>query len=123
MVVKKNLESDGYNVDMIVTDGEHEIICYQYFSDPIKEKIEGKKVCEVTSLLAKNIMLSENDKYLISKGNSYYEYHLQGEVIETDKPIIGIGKIIIKLDQPLPKDIMKGQYIEFEVSRLDCIIE
>ena len=106
--------------DIIVSDGKFDLLCY-YF--PTKKNFLGTKVERISSLFAKNIMRVTDKECFTQKSKDHFAYHLCGEVIDTDKPLIRIGKMIIELDYPLPKDIEKGEYVEFEVERLDCEIE
>ena len=49
------------------------------------------------------------------------EHILRGKVIDKEKALVVIGKLIIEVDaDDLPKDIKNGDFVEFRVDRLDC---
>ncbi len=105
--------------DIIVSDGQYDLRCYCSF---LATNMVALPVVNITSFLARNIMRALDDKFQILKLKHYYSYHLQGKIIDTQMPIVCIGNIKIILDEPLPKDIECGEYISFDVERLDCEI-
>ncbi len=117
----KDYDDFSNEADIIVTDGTFELLCYCYPAEIYKV---GTQVQEISSLFAKDIMRVSNSDYLVIKLiNDHYAYHLQGEVVETTKPIIRIGGLKIILDTPFAKDIKSGEFVELDVYRLDCAIE
>lgn len=120
MFVKEIKDYDKFSneADIIISDGQYNLLCYCYPTD-IPQK--GERVKAVTSFLATDMMRARDNAFSIKKIDDYYSYHLQGEVIDMT-PKIRIGNIIICLDNPLPKDIKEGEYIELLVGRLDCNI-
>lgn len=124
MFIKKinHIDYDSGEADIIVSDGEYELLCYCAL---IQESIL-KNICdinEIESFLCANIRRIDTSSYLVQKNNGYYSYHLQGAVISSSERIVCIGDIFIKLDIPLPKDICNHEFIEFDVVRLDCSIK
>ena len=116
----KNYDDFSNEADIIVTDGTYEVLCYCH---PAEFYEKGSTVQEILSLFAKDIMRISDKMYEVKKlEDDYYAYHLQGEVIKIDKPIIRIGGLEIVLDSPLAKDIKLGEFIEFDVYRLNCEI-
>ena len=120
-------ETHGYGsiteADIVVTDGEYELMCYYY--DINGEVKEGMPVKEVSTLFAVDIMRLDEKKYLVQKNHGkgeHYSYYLHGKVLDKTVPLIGIGELVIELDAPLPKDIEQGEFVEFKVGRLDCYI-
>lgn len=107
--------------DLIVSDQTYQLICY--CSDYQKEFKTIPNIKEIESFMCENIMKTYTDEYLIIKKKDYYSYHLQGKVLDVDKKIICIGNIIIKLDAQIPFDINAQDFVEFDVTRLDCRIE
>ena len=122
MFIKRidSFDNDSGEADLIVTDGIHELLCYCCPFENESEIMPNIKLIE--SFLCENIMRVDDKEYLIVKHKSFYSYHLQGQVLDINKHIVCIGKIIINLDRPLPKDIKNGDFIEFDVLRLDSYI-
>lgn len=116
----KDFDKNSYETDVIVSDGCYEIMCYCH---PLENKNLGAVVTNVSALFANDIMRIDNEEYLVRKETGHYSYYLQGKVLETQMPLIGIGKIAIELDKPLAKDIKQGEFVEFKVERLNCTIE
>lgn len=116
----KDFDINSYEADVIVSDGYYEIMCYCH---PLENINLGAIVTNISTLFANDIMRIDSEEYLVRKQIGYYSYYLQGKVLETQKPLIGIGKIAIALDKPLSKDIKQGEFIEFKVERLNCTIE
>lgn len=124
MIIKriKDFDDDSLEADLIIADNDnnYELLCYCH---PSNGCYESKKKISITTLFANNIVKVHSCEYLIQKLNDYYSYCLQAEVIDKNLPKVCIGKIIIELDMPLPKDINLGDFIRFNVSRLNCFIE
>ena len=123
MFIKQIEQFNGYEADIIVSDGNHNIRCYFSSYPPLKELNEGKLVQEISTLLAKDIIKVEQNRCLIQKGKDYYAYYLQGKVIALDTPTIEIGDLTIFLDSNFPNDIAVGDYVGLEVQRLDCSLQ
>lgn len=116
MIIIHKEHCNEHEADVIVSDGEFEILCYCLYEPEI-----GSHIKEITTFFAEDIMRVQCKECVILKSNkSYYSYHLQGEVIDTDVPAVRIGGFKVNLDVSLPKDIIKGEYVEFDVCRLDC---
>ena len=113
----KDYDKFSNEADVIVSDGQYDILCYCYQTS---YHCIGNKVENITSLFACEIMRVDNNNFCIDKLDTYYSYHLQGEVVNIEKPVIRIGNLYINIDSHLPKDIKKGEWIELKVERLDC---
>lgn len=123
MKINKILSFDGYDYDVIITDGQQELIC-SCFPKHCEPKI-GMKIQHLAATLTEDLMRIDEEEYLIEKiygEGEHYSYNLQGKVLDTSKSLIGIHELTIELDAPLPKDIKEGEFIEFKVDRLDCFI-
>ncbi|MDR1697346.1 MAG: hypothetical protein LBR37_00275 [Erysipelotrichaceae bacterium] len=116
----KDFDKKSGEADVIVSDGQYELICYCH---PLENTKLGTIVTEISTLFADDIMRTEDNEYFIRKETDYYSYYLHGKVLKTQTPLIAIGEITIKLDKPLAKDIKQGEFIEFRVARLNCIIK
>lgn len=98
-----------------VTDGKYELICYAY---PFDSEV---KIFSLNTFLAKNIMIAREHEFKINKLHDYYSYKLQGQLLDVEWNLFAVGDIIIKLDGYIPKDIINGDYIEFECVRVDLM--
>lgn len=113
----KDYDADSGEAELIVSDGTYELLCYCH---PCENANIGAEIIVVSSLFAEDIMRIDSKEYLIAKGEDYFSYHLQGKVVDRQKPIIAIGDIKIQLDKPIAKDIQVDEFVEFYVYRLDC---
>ncbi len=113
----KDYYQSGMEADVIVSDGEFEILCYvQPFSG--KQNIDF----DLCPLDYSEIMTATKNEYSIEKlETGFYDYFLRGKLINLEKGLVQIGGIIIKGIRYLPKDIREGEYIEFSVERMDLI--
>ncbi len=116
----KNFDEISSEADIIVSDGIFDLTCYCY---PSVLYQKGKEVKIVTSFMAKNIMRARCNEYLIFKLKDYYAYHLQGKIIDLIKRIVCIGNLEIIVDESIPNDIKLGEFVEFDVQRLNCYID
>lgn len=116
----KDIDKNSGEADVLVSDGRYEVMCYCH---PLENKKQGAKVSEISTLFAEDIMRIDDAEYSVRKEAGHYSYYLQGKVIGTQKPLISIGKIIIRLDKPMAKDIKQGEFVQFKVERLNCTIE
>lgn len=119
MYLKEVKDYDKFSdeADIVVSDGQYELMCYCHPSDYYNI---GVPIKEISAVFASNIMRVQNKAYSVLKLEDYYAYHLQGEIIDIDLPSILIGGLKIILDSPLPKDVILGDYVELDVDRLNC---
>lgn len=124
MFIKHIVQFDNFSkeADIITTDGKFELLCYCHPTDMPKL---NQKVNNIRTFLAQNIMIALNREYAILKDNGYYGYHLQGELVYLNEHeiIVNIGELELFLDEYPPNDINVGEFIEFDVERLDCEID
>ena len=116
----KSFDKDSNEADIIVSDGTFDLTCYCHPSDLYKA---GTEVKLITSLFTKNIMRAENEEFSIFKLKDFYAYHLQGKIMDLTKSNVCIGNLEITIDGSIPNDIKSGEFIEFDVLRLDCCID
>ena len=101
----KSYSFDGENeASVVVTDGKFELICYAY---PFNE----------------NVMIAYEPKYEVIKLADFYSYKLQGKIIDIEKQIVTVGDIPMEIDGYIPKDIVNGDYVEFECVHIDLMQE
>ena len=122
MYLKKVQDYDKYSneADIVVSDGKYDLLCYCY---PAQCNKIGTKVNYIIANCTTNIVRVDENIYSIQKFGSFYQYHLQGMVFNVDVPMVKIGSIELSLDTHLPGDIKEGEFIEFDVIRLDCEIK
>lgn len=122
MFIKEIIDYDKFSneADLVISDGKYEVLCYCFQIDKSKP---DNKVDSICSLFAHDCMIARQAEFKVEKLSDYYSYHLQGEIIDVKELKIRIGELIIVLDSPLPKDLKNGDYVEFCVDRLDCIVK
>lgn len=135
MHIKKVLEYDYNYAKYIVSDGNNELKCV-CMSVPLSDGIEPRigleitKICAfcVNELIINKITKEKDKKDSISKHLfNPLGYKLKGRVLNSNQSIIEVFnyKIDLGYDYPdgLGKDFKDGDYVEFSVDRLDCIIK
>ncbi len=103
--------------ELRVSDGTYFLNCYAH---PIDSVEINQNVNAVYGFGCTNIVKAEEPKELIKKMPQYFSYMLTARVEDKEKSIVSIGNLIINLDEPIPNDIVKGEYVSFYVLRLDC---
>ena len=121
MYIKSIQEQNESDADLLISDGQYDLICYLTATNHQKI-IKDATISEIHTLLAYDLFRATQKTYSIYKHKNFYEYTLIGEVIRLNKPTVCIGKLVINLDIPLPKDIIVGDFIEFKTKRLDCFL-
>lgn len=122
MIVKqiKSFDKNSNEADIIVSDGMFDLLCYCYPSMPYSK---GTVIESITTFLAQNIIRAKQKECLVFKLMDYYAYHLQGKIIDLEKRIVCVGKLKVIIDGSIPDDIQQGEFVEFDVQRLDCSID
>ncbi len=110
-------------MDILVTDGKFNILCYYWPIHSGELKI-GQKIESVGTYMAENIMTAElNEGEMAEKTDeSHYSYFLIGKVINCEERLISIGELTIKLDGYLPGDIKVGDIVKLTAARMDAYI-
>lgn len=107
------LSVEGKEAEITLSDGTFNM---RVFAHPFE--IQDKITLPIHSVNTKNILISDN--YSLENVNSYhFEYNISGCVMDKDKGIIKVGNFFIEVDEPLPRDIKKGDFISFQCDRLD----
>lgn len=117
MFVKKivQFDEDALEAVVIVSDGVHELMCYA-------QPFDKKDKFTLLAFMCSNIYRVEDHRFKVEKtSNSYFSYKLQGEVLDMTKGIVKIGQLILSGVDYIPKDICNGEFIVFDVSRIDLI--
>ncbi|MDE6241084.1 MAG: hypothetical protein K2M08_01540 [Anaeroplasmataceae bacterium] len=107
------LHKEEYEADIIVKNDNYELLCYCI------SNVDDLKDITLITFLSKNIVKSEVDSGKVTKLDNYYAYKLFCKVINCEEHLVTLGEIKIYLDSALPGDIRNGDFVEFEVMRLD----
>ena len=116
MFIKKIEDYDGYDATLIVSDGSFEIMCYAW-------QYNGKSDIKfiLTAFMPQDVMRALKPEFLVQRNEQigYFGYHCAGLLTDTINNIVSIGDIQIGLGNVIPKDIKKGEFIEFTCMRID----
>ena len=135
MHIKRVLEYDYNYAQYIVTDGRYDVKCV-CMSVPLPNRREperGLKITKVYAFSVEGVIV----KKIIEKKNKRDEiikhlfdslgYKLKGRILDSKKAIVQVFNFEIDLEYDYPdgmgEDFKNGDYVEFSVDRLDCIIE
>lgn len=132
MFIKEILNYDYNYAEYIVSDNKNEIVC-MCLSVPLPNGQAPKINMEVKMIYAfsvRNIEINhienDQDKYINILHNDYFEYTLRAKVLDAKKALVCLEGIIISLENDFPegfsKNIFNGDYVQFHVDRLDCIL-
>ena len=116
MFIKKIVNYDDFSEEasLIVSDGKNELLCYCSSFDG-----NGRTI-KITSFLCDSIIKNNSQICDYHKLLNYYSYSLQARVVDVERRMVSVGNILIELDCDLPGDIKNGEYVSFNVMRLDC---
>ena len=108
------LDYETKEAEVVLTDGKFEFIV---FSHPFEGSIE----LPLGALYAENIKKATKKECFIQKTNSYYSYLINGKLINKACGLVKLGEFTIEIDNIdlIPDEVMNGEYISFEVLRLD----
>ena len=109
-----HFDADDQEADVYVSDGKYSVLCYLY---PAVKPSIGQTISIVFCFGCKNLQKTANKTFRIKKQSSYYAYSVTAQVISSQS--VRVGDIIIHIDDIIPADITKGDYISFESLRFD----
>lgn len=135
MYIKKVLEYDYNYAQYLVTDGRNDVKCV-CMSVPLPNGRKPESGLEITKIYAFSVEGVIVNK-IIDEKNMRDEiikplfdslgYKLKGRIMDSNKAIMQVFNFEIDLEYDYPngmdKDFKNGDYVEFSVDRLDCIIE
>lgn len=74
--------------------------------------------------LVDNIWVDDSLRPPQKLSEGHYSYRITGEVSDVSKQHVKLGEYDFYLDRPIPKDIKNGDFISFDVVRIDlCFID
>ncbi|MDE7182312.1 MAG: hypothetical protein K2O41_04675 [Clostridia bacterium] len=118
MYVKKvlNYDESSTEAEVIVSDGEFEILCYAWGFNP-----NCTVGFSLSAFLVTDVEKSDGRKcYAVPNSRSYFACDICGRLIEGGK--ISVGSILIDVDiKDIPKDIKLNDYVKLSCTRIDFI--
>lgn len=96
-------------------ESKYSFQCYSFSFD-------GLNYCEGKIILfafgSKNIMISSSTSFSFYKtSESAFSYHVCGK--KAGERLVSTNSFLLELDEPIPKDILVGQMVEFDCLRID----
>lgn len=111
-----HFNKEDSEAEVCVSDGMYDIHCYAHPTDVI---LIGQYIDKIYGFLCTNIKKLDIPNFQIVKLPEYYSYRISAQLMNKEEGIVRVGEIYINLDEPIPKDIVNGDYIVFSVQRLD----
>ena len=134
MYIKKILEYNYNYANYMVSDGNKEVKCL-CLSVPLpndKEPQVGMEVLKiyaftVNELIISKVLEEKKKNFYVSKTPIFgFSYKIRGRIVDRQKAIIEVYNFTISLEfeyeNGFSEDFKNGDFIEFEVDRLDCEI-
>lgn len=111
-----HFDKKGREAEAVVSDGAYEVLCHAFPIDTVRI---GMAVSGLSGFSCGNIVRAAQQRCAVSKLPSYFAYHMTGKVLSKKEGIVCVGGLKISLDEYMPNDISDGEYVSFEVMRLD----
>ena len=108
-------KGDG-ETEVIVSDGEYELLCHAF---PIAAVEIGMPVSGLSGFSCSDVVRAENPRCGATKLPPYFAYHMTGILFSKQKRIVRVGGLEIDLDAYMPNDLSDGEYVSFDVQRVD----
>ena len=109
------LDSESVEAIIQLTDGEISILAYSYpFHSP-----EIQNSVRLFSFFTQNIVREQEFIEPVKTNLGFFSYRLTAKVVNRSECLVQINNINIILDTKIPGEIQNGEYISFDVSRLD----
>lgn len=116
----KHWSNQDKEADILVTDGEYQLLCY---AQPFSWKECQTEVAALYAFGCENIVKSESCAVNIVKQTNYYAYELSAKVLSKVERTVKLGQLVLHLDAAIPGDIQNGDYVTFRLQRIDAINE
>ena len=113
----KWIDQDSNEAEVMVSDGCIELLC---FSHPFKKNINEKLEEPIHCFNVDNVVIARDKTSCVNKSSSYFGYSLCGKLVDRNSKLVYLGNIKLCLENAyISNDILEGNYVEFDVSRLD----
>ena len=134
MQIKKILKYEWNYAEYLVTDGKNDLVC-MCDSVPLPLDCEpkiGMQVAQLYGFSYKDMHIIKvinnlEQEFSIVKGKGYFEYDLQGKIIDKNKSLLSVEGFSISLEKDfdcgLPDGFENGDIVKLSVDRLDCTLE
>ena len=116
----KHWSNQDKEADILVTDGEYQLLCY---AQPFSWKECQTEVAALYAFGCENIVKSESCAVNIVKQTNYYAYELSAKVLSKVERTVKLGQLVLHLDAAIPGDIQNGVYVTFRLQRIDALNE
>ena len=113
--VLKYLDPGETEAEILLCCGDLSLVVYSCPYTPCNNPQE----ITLSTFLADNIVRAEHFRAPVRWDENRYSYHLTAKLIDRTERLVQIGEIRISLDGYIPRDIANGEYIEFDVARLE----
>lgn len=111
------LDKEGKEAILKVVSETDYLVC---FSCPCTYNIGDVLTEPLECLDTDNIILCEIQENNIEKIEGEFKYRLKGKIKDIKNGIVEVNGYNLHIDEDeIPKDILNGMYIQFEVSRID----
>lgn len=111
-----HFDQSGKEAELIVSDGAYEVLCYAYPIDAVKT---GMTISGLSGFSCTNVVRAAEQRYAVSKLPPYFAYNLTGKLISKQEGFVQVNNLKISLDAHIPNDLSDGEYVSFDVLRLD----
>ena len=111
-----HFDKGGKEAEVIVSDGVYEVLCYAFPIDAVRI---GMAISGLSGYSCSNVVRAVKRRYAVSKLSPYFAYSMTGKVFSIQERIIHVGDLKVSLDAYIPNDISNGEYVSFDVQRLD----
>lgn len=110
------LDYDNFSdeCDFLINSLDIELICYGMYD----EKYNSRPFA-IDAFLSSNIVKAKEDICFSIKKDSYYAYEINAKIVDLATKKVSLGDIYIFLDSEFPGDLKLGDYVNFNVLRLD----
>lgn len=111
------LSESAKEAEVTISDGTSMLTCFsQPFNYDVNDVLDELLYCYD----AKNVMKSLGEGFIFEKQNDAFAYFLRGVLTDSTKKLVKVGNFMLSLeDNPIPKDLVDGDTIEFTVRRID----
>ena len=111
------LDKEGKEATLKVVSGTDYLVC---FACPCSYDVGDVLTEPLECLDIDNLISCETSKNVIEKMEGEFRYKLNGKLKDMKNGIVLVNGFRLHIDEDkIPKDVSNGEYIQFEVSRID----